>query len=271
MAERGERSKRTIATVDVMSHVRRMTMLHVLVLAGCSPGARSASAPAPLFVPPLSGPTVAADPVAVRFAEGAAPPSGCFAVSRRTGAVACALGQFGVGTTRGERYLSLLQSSDEALPFVPIRVQAAEGGLKLERQSQRTLDAIMREGDYIALGAPVAVPLESPRTFGELTVELRRASNSLSEELPPGAGIFDLKVIVQVDGRPEQNEGVVEKGDVLLENTLTSVACLSPSLTVRVLEPKVVLIERECRLDDLAEPEVVVGAWLCDSERARCD
>ena len=254
-----------------MSHVRLITLAVLLALAACSRGARPlASAPPPLFVPPLAGPTIATDPLEVRFADGAAAPAGCFAISRRTGAVACVLGQFGAMTGSGERHLVLLQSSDEVTPDIPVRVQMTDGVLKLERQTRQTLDTIMRDGDFVALGAPVSVPLDAPRSFGGITVELRTASTSLSEELPPNAGVFDLNVIVHADGRAPEHEEQ-NKDEVLLENTLTSVACLSPSLTVRVLEPKVVLIERECRLDDGREPELLLAAWLCDSERARCD
>ncbi len=252
-----------------MSHLR--LILISLGLAACSRAGRPvASAPPPLFVPPLARPTVTADPLEVRFAEGAAPPAGCFAISRRTGAVACVLGQFGVATGSGERRLVLLQSSDEVVPDIPVRVQVTDGAVKLERQTRQTLDTLMRDGDFVALGAPVPVPLDAPRSFGGITVELRTASTALSEELPPNAAVFDLEVIVQVDGRPPEHEEE-SKGELLLENTLTSVACLSPNLTVRVLEPKVVLIERECRLEDGREPELLLGAWLCDSERARCD
>ena len=265
--DRGKESK--VSVPVAMSDVRTTLFASAMVLAlgACSPAGRPvASAPSPLFVPPLTRPTVPTDPLAVRFAEGAAPPSGCFAVSRRTGAVACALGQFGERSDSGQRHLSLLQSSEEAVPDLPLRVQATGSGLRLEPQSRLTLDSIMREGDFVALGAPLAVPLESPRSFGGMTVELRRASTALSEELPPNIGVFDLEVIVQVDARAEE-----PKSEVLLQNTLTSVACLSPSLTVRVLEPRVVLIERECRLEDGGVPELLVGAWLCDSERARCE
>jgi len=250
-----------------MTHVRTPLFVSVLALAACSPAARPvSSASPPLFVPPLAGPAVATDPRAVRFAEDATPPEGCFAISRRTGAVACLLGQFGVRTETGERHLSLLQSSDDVAPDIPIRVHASSGGLRLDDHSRKTLDAIMRDGDFITLGTPVAVPLDSPRSFGGITVELRRASTALSEELPPDAAIFDLQVVVHADARAEE-----AKDEVLLQNTLTSVACLSPSLSVRVLEPGVVLIERECRLDDGRAPELLLGAWLCDSERARCD
>ena len=83
----------------------------------------------------------------------------------------------------------------------------------------------------------------------------------------------DLKVIVRSDAltRKDAVDQPPDTTDVLFENTLTSVACAAPSLSVRVLGPTVVLIERECRLDGGGEPEVVSGAWLCDSERARCD
>ena len=237
-----------------------------LAVAACSPSARPTSSTPPLLVPRLVQSTVQAGPPAVRFPEGAAPPSGCFAISRRTGAVACLLGQYGLHTEAGERRLSLLQNSDEGVPDVPVRVKATVGGLELESHSRQMLDAIMREGDFVALGAPVSVPLDSPRSFGGMTIELRRASTSLSEELPPDARIYDLEVVVHAD----TNE-LDATDEVLLENTLTSVACLSPSLFVRVLEPRQVLIERECRLDESGEPELLVGAWLCDSDRARCD
>lgn len=247
-----------------MSHVRKF--LSVLVVAACSPSLRPVRhTSAPIFVPPLARPTAPNDALAVRFAEGAAAPSGCFAISRRTGAVACVLGHYGLTTASGERHLTLLQSSDESMPDIPVRVEATDTGMKLERQSRSTLDAIMREGDFIALGPPINVPLESSRAFGHFNIELRRASTSLSEELPPGAGIFDLKVVVRVDERTE------ESTDVLFENTLTSVACLAPNLAVRLLEPSVMVIERECRLDDAVQPEIVLAAWLCNSDRARCD
>ena len=249
-----------------MSQVRRVSLVLAFLLAACSRRARPIAAPPqPLYVPPLVAPRPSKDPLAVRFAEGSAAPSGCFALSRRTGAVACVLGQYGATTGSGERHLALLQSSEDAMPDIPIRVQATDSGVKLERQSQQTLDAIMREGDFIALDAPVFVPLDSPRSFAGLRVELRRASTSLAEELPPGALVYDLKVIVRPDGLTEE-----KPEDVLLENTLTSVACHAPSLAVRVLEPTVVLLERECLLD-AGEPEVLVAAWLCDSERVRCD
>ncbi len=242
-------------------------VLALAFMVGCAHAARPVTTTAaPLFVPPLDRPSLQGDSSAVRFGDGAAPPSGCFGISRRTGAVACVLGQFGVRKDSGERHLALLQSSDDVAPDIPIRVRASEGGLRLETESRRTLDTIMREGDFVELGAATPVPLDSPRSFGGITVELRRASTSLSEELPPDARVFDLKVIVQADARDGES-----KDEVLLENTLTSVACSFPTLTVRVLEPRVVLVERECRLDDGDEPELLLGAWLCDSERARCD
>ncbi len=248
-----------------MSHVR--PILLAILLAACSRTARPvATAPEPLFIPPLARRTGPADPLSVRFGEGAAAPSGCFAVSRRTGAVACVLGQYAVASDAGGRHLSLLQSSDEGVPDVPVRVQKAQGGVKLESDSQRTLDALMREGDFVALGAPVMLSLDAPRSFGGLTVELRRGPTLLVEGLSPSAQLFDVEVIVRLEGRGEANAE-----DVLLANTLTSVACRAPSLAVRVLEPTIVLLERECRLDDVGEPEVLVAAWLCDSERARCD
>ena len=58
--------------------------------------------------------------------------------------------------------------------------------------------------------------------------------------------------------------------DVLLENTVSSVACVGPKLAVRKLEPAVVLVERKCLLEEGGAPEVVVSAWLCDAYRARC-
>lgn len=213
-----------------------------------------------------------ADPNAVRFADGAAPPSGCFGISRRTGTVACLVGQYALEGAAGERRVTLLSSSDAALPDLPVQVQVSTGVVRLEPQSRRVLDALMREGDFVALGAPVVVPVDSPQAFGGLVVELTAGTLDAqggSWTSRPGAG--DLKVIVRSEAREAERSERAPDESILLENTLSSVTCLAPSLAVRVLEPGVVLLERECRLDEGGGPEVVAGAWLCSSEQARCD
>jgi hypothetical protein len=253
-----------------MSPLFRRTVL-ALALGACAPraGHPRAPKPAPLEVPPLTRPDAQEDPLAVRFPEGSAPPSGCFARSRRTGAIACLVGHFGAGA-EGDRRLTILSTSDDATPDVPVRVRVAGGKTELDLASQRTLDSLMHDGEYMALGAPLLVPPESPRSFGNLIVELRRVESPSDEAIAAMLrSPADLKVIVRASTPPSDASPPTDRTDVLLENTLASVACSSPNLAVRVLEPNLVLVERECRLEE--EAEVVVGAWLCDSERARCD
>jgi hypothetical protein len=242
----------------------------VTVLAGCAPALRPTSRPAPpLFIPPLRKAPLSTDPLAVRFTEGAASPSGCFAISRRTGAVACLLGHYRAGSDWGERHLVVLSNSEEMVPEVTVLVQRTDSGVKLEPQSQRMLDALMRDGDFIGVGAPVTLPPNTPRSFGGLTIELRREEIFLSS-----MSMSDIKVVVRVeprdgDGGAPSDQG--ENSDVLFANTLTTTACSEPSLSIRLLEPTIVLIERECRVDDGGDTEVTSSAWLCDSDRSRCD
>ena len=239
---------------------------------GCLPKLRAtAEAALPLHVPPLRTPASPWDPRVVRFAEGSAPPYGCFAQSRRTGAVACVVGKHGIASEAGERRLSLLMNSDDGVADVLLRVQPSGVGLKLEATAQRALDALMRDGDFVALGPATTIEPNAARAFGKLTVELTRVESALyeavsSEDLD-GIGI---KLVVR-SHEPVDDAAPAGRTDVLLENTLTAIACKGPKLAVRVLEPSVVLLERECRIDDGAEPEVILGAWLCDSERMRCD
>ncbi|MDF2696672.1 MAG: hypothetical protein K0S65_5055 [Labilithrix sp.] len=249
----------------------RCTVLGAVLVACTPPVVSRAPAAPPLDVPPLKQPAAQDTSNAVRFPDGAAPPFGCFATSRRTGAVACVVGHYGATSDSGERRLTVLSSSEDATPDIPVRVHAVAGRLQLEQDSQRTLDTIMRNGDFIALGSASIVPPESPRSFGGLTVELRRLeSTSYGSSGTIPSTYVDLKVIVRTELLPSISPSdSAEKTDVLFENTLSSVTCVAPSLSVRVLEANSVLIERECRLEQ--EAEVVVGAWLCDSARARCD
>ena len=154
-----------------MSLIARRTVL-ALALAACAPAAhpRAASAPPTLYVPPLTTPASRPDSLEVRFGDDAAPPLGCFAVSRRTGAVACLVGQYGLQSESGERRLTVLLNTDDGVPDVLMHVRATTRGLELEPQSRHTLDAIMREGDFVKLSAPTFVPLDSPRSFGGLTI-----------------------------------------------------------------------------------------------------
>ena len=258
-----------------MSLMAHRTVL-ALALAACAPAARppAASAPPTLYVPPLKTTASPPDSLEVRFGDDAAAPVGCFAVSRRTGAVACIVGQYGLASESGERRLTVLVNTDDGVPDVLMRVRATARGVELEPQSRQTLDTIMRDGDFVRLAAPTFVPTDAPRSFGGLTVELRREALPLPDGTPvsPDAS-SDLKVIVRSDALTTKDaaEQRLDMTDVLFENTLTSVACAAPSLSVRLLGPTVVLLERECRLEGMGEPEVVSGAWLCDSERARCD
>jgi len=245
--------------------------LAMLSLPGCSPAARRPSdAAAPFVIPPLRRTAPAIDSRAVRFLDGALAPSGCFARSRRTGAVACLVGQYSLGSEEGERRLSLLSPSDEGVPDVLVRVQTGSEGVRLAPYSQRALDALMREDDFVALGPAEIVPPDSPRVFGGLTVELRFTGGDPPGEASATAGQSgDLKVVVR-DAR-DAEAPPADGTDVLLENTLASVTCVDPRLAVRLLEPAVVLIERECLLQEGRSPEIVSGAWLCDGGRARCD
>ncbi|MBX3207491.1 MAG: hypothetical protein KF764_20755 [Labilithrix sp.] len=247
--------------------------MFVLALAGCAPAARPAEGPPALYVPPLRTPASQTGPLPVRFAEGAAPPSGCFGVSRRTGAIACLVGQYALASAAGERRVTVLANSDQAVPDLPVRVRTSPHGVELEPASRRALDALMLEGDFVALGTPDVVPVESTRALGGLVVELRRVGLTPEDGLPPRpARASDLRVVVRVDAPDADGSGrEADTTTAIFENTLSSVTCTAPSLTVRVLEPTVVLLERECRLDEGGEPEVVAGAWLCNSEHARCD
>lgn len=244
--------------------------LMVVLLPACVPAATNrppSLTSASLYIPRLPKQTPPTDPFVVRFDEGAAPPTGCFALSRRTGAVACVLGHYRIRTDWGERHLSVLSNGDESLPDVAVLVQHTDAGLKLEPQSQRMLDTVMRAGDYITIPAPVTLPHDTPRTFGRLTIELRREEINMT---PISA--WELKVLVRrepLGADAESDEGAT---DVLLANTMTAtVACVDPSLSIRMLEPTIVLIERECRFDDDGDTEVTLSAWLCDSDRSRCD
>ncbi|MBX3217620.1 MAG: hypothetical protein KF850_36650 [Labilithrix sp.] len=251
---------------------RLAAVLVAASLAGCGAPAARSPADGSLYVPPLTAPAPPADPGVVRFADGAAPPSGCFAISRRTGAVACLVGQYALEAASGERRVTFLSSADAMAPDIPVQVHVSTGSVKLAPQSQRALDTLMREGDFIALGAPVVVPVDSPQTFAGLVVEL----NAVALGAPDGswinrAGAGDLKVVVRSETSDAERAARAPDQSPLLENTLSSVTCLAPSLAVRVLEHGVVLLERECRLDEGGGPEIVAGAWLCSSERARCE
>jgi hypothetical protein len=248
----------------------RCTVLGVVLAACVPPAVVRTPAAAPLDVPPLKQPAHQDVSNTVRFPEGAPPPFGCFAMSRRTGAVACVVGHYGATSDGGERRLTVLSSSEDATPDVPVRVHAVAGKLQLEQDSQRTLDTLMRNGDFIALGSASIVPPETPRSVGGLTIELRRIETTYGAVGSTPSTLLDLKVTVRIELLPSLSPpGSAETTDVLFENTLSSVTCVAPSLSVRVLETNAVLIERECRLEE--EAEVVVGAWLCDSARARCD
>jgi hypothetical protein len=201
------------------------------------------------------------DTLAVRFREGAAPPSGCFALSRRSGAVACLVGHHRVGSQFGERYLTVLSSRDDAPPNVPVHIRPSDAGPLLESESQRMLDELMVQGDYVALTPPLTLPPDGPRTFGKLTVELRR------EEIRSVPPIWDVAVAV----RPETDDIDAGSADPLLVNTLTAVTCAEPTISLRELSPSLLLVERECRADEDGETEVMLAAWLCDSERSRCE
>ncbi len=162
----------------------------------------------------------------------------------------------------GERYLSILSNGDDGIPNVSLHVEHVEGGLRLEVGSQRLLDAVMRDGDYITMDPPVIVTPDAPRAFGPLSVELHR------EEVPIASVTrWDLRLVVRVDPAPDGDE----TGGLLLQNTLTGVACADPTVAVRQLEPRLLLVERECRVDDETDSDLSVGAWLCDVERGRCD
>lgn len=232
------------------------------MLVACASVARPpALTSAPLFIPPLKKGVVRDDAVAVRFAEGAPPPSGCFAVSRRTGAIACLVGHHRVGSQLGERYLTVLSSRDDSPPNAMVHVRLSDGGPQLEPDSRRMLDALMLEGDYVALTPAVTLPPDAPRTFGKLTVELRR------EEIRTVPQIWDVAVVV----RAETDDADAGSPEPLLVNTLTAVTCAEPTVSVRELSPALLLVERECRADEDGETEVMLGAWLCDSARARCE
>ena len=244
--------------------------LSAIVIAGCMPARPQAPSlsSASLYIPKLKKRPTSQDPLAVRFSEGVGPPTGCFALSRRTGAIACVLGHFRVGSDWGERHLSILSNGDEATPDVPLLVQRTDDGLKLEPQSRQLLNGVMRDGDFIIMPAPVSLPTDTPRTFGKLTIELHREEIAMST-----VTAWDLKVVVRAEPQGDDGEpGHEAAADVLFTNTLTALAaCVDPSLSIRMLEPTIVLVERECRVEDGADAEVTLSAWLCDSDRSRCD
>jgi hypothetical protein len=186
------------------------------------------------------------------------------------------VGQYQTRSAWGERHLSLLSNAEDAVPDVPIHVRVPRAGsgipLELDPSSLRTLDAIMVDGDFITLGPATAVPIDSPRVFGKLLIELRREEIGMRPDTT-----WDVRVVVRTDSEIEEDAqmpgglGRADGTDVLLANTLTSVACQSPSLSIRVLEPTIVLLERECRVEADGQVEVMLGAWICDSSRSRCD
>lgn len=235
-----------------------------LALLACAASVGSTSTTsAPLFVPKLEA-GVHTDPRVRSFREDAAPPSGCFARSRRSGAVACMLGQYRLGADTGERYLALLAPGDVAATATNVGVVRTVDGLRLDDRSRRRLDALMAEGEFVTLAPPVVLPPDTPRVFGALTIELHREELSAAP-----VSLSDLSVVVRPESADAGDAG--PSAGALLVNTLTAVACIDPSLSVRMLEPSLVLVERECRIDEGTDTEITLGAWLCDSERARCD
>jgi hypothetical protein len=261
--------------VIAMSPLRFTVIGVILALTldeGCKPAAPARDTSMPLYIPPLSTSALVSDPLVVRFAEGAPAPSGCFAQSRKTGRVACLVGRYSLRNDTGERRLTQLSNSDDGVPDVPVRVVLTESGVRLAPQSRRMLDALMREGDFVKLGASTILPSDSPRSFGGLRIELHRWEYAPHEVLAP-EGTSDLKITVrpEASGLEDPAQAQAPESGILFENTLSAVACIDPSLTVRLLDPTVVLIERECRLESEDDLQVVLGAWLCSSDRARCD
>jgi hypothetical protein len=239
--------------------------------AGCRPSAAPIAAPSgPLLIPPLD---IAAAPVdAVRFPEGAAVPSGCFAQTRHGREVACILGEYGARSTSGERRLVRLTNTEDGFPPLPIHTRLESGVVVLENESRKMLDELMRAGDFVALGGATAVPVNSKREIGGLLIELDHPSS--------GRLRGDLKLVVRdstrptpslddADGDRDSDDG--QEDDELFHNTLSLVRCDTATLAVRVLANGPVLVERECRRDQGGDAHVVLGAWLCDRELASCD
>jgi hypothetical protein len=195
----------------------------------------------------------------VRFEDGAGAPSGCIGVSRRTGAVACVVGQYAGASDDGSRRLTLLGAESD-VPDLPLHVTGP--ALTLEHESRVALDQLMRDGEFVTLGPPVMVPVDSKATFGQLEV---RFGNDTPDTDRAGRVI---RVVVRSLVIPDPHPQWKSSAGVLLYDMLEDVACITPTLAVRSLDPDHVLLERIC---ELADGGVVAGAWLCDGARANCE
>ena len=206
---------------------------------------------APLAIPPLGPPP--AEPEGLRFAAGAAPPAGCFARSLRTGALACVTGHFHPHGD-GERRLDILSNDDE--PTAPIDL---EGGPVLAEASRAKLNTLLRAGEFVPLTSHRSRQNVGPsQRFGPFHVQLQRSS--YSDDADTGTVVrTDLVLDVTADADPEP--------EVLFHNTLRDVACDVATVDLRELDPRTILLERECQIGD----EIYLTAALCNGALGRCD
>ena len=244
--------------------VRRLLSL---LLAGCATAAPPAPIQAPLEIPPLAARPP--EPDGLHFAEGAAPPAGCFARSRRTGAVACVTGHFHPHGD-GERRLSILENEDA--PTAPLDLALA-GGAALAEPSRKALNERLGEGEYVALtGRPVRMTVGPPHVFGSFRVALERRTSHEHTGVPTSDLVLDVtRNALPREERPPDPWGdpdEMTKGpSILFNNILSDVVCDVAAVDVRELDTRTILVERECRVGD----EIYLAATLCNDALGRCD
>jgi hypothetical protein len=247
----------------------RAALLMLVVLVGCkaavaSPAAASSSSS--LIIPPLD--TNTAKKAESHFLdENASAPSGCFAISKRTGRVACIVGEYtptgsgsGSGSITSERKLTFLTTVADQDVLPDVDVHTLPGSPRLESSSRDTLNAIMREGDFVSIASlsrPEMIVLHAPgRSFGKLSIELQQTK---AAHPTPGVAAWDVHVIVHAVGRR------------IFRNTLSDVECATPTLSVRAIDNGNYILERECRQGDAEDSITVLSAWLCSEDKLSCD